>query len=638
MKTRSKFLSAALLLAALLLINFLVAHVSLRYDATAEKLYTLSVGTKSLLGKIEEPIQLDLYYTKGLKDIPLALKNYADRIQETLRQYARLSSGKITLNLLDVQPDSREEEKATAAGLLPQAIDDRSGESFFFGLVATQADQQKTIPAFSPQRESFLEYDLSQLIHSVQVVSKKRLGLLTGVTLRGQPQSPVMMRRQPTSRDQLVITEWSRNFEIVPIEPSATELPANLDALAVIHPQNLSDKLQYAIDQFVLSGLPTLIAVDPASQPAKRQQDPQMAMFGAPPPNASSDLPKLLSAYGISYDPTRIAGDPQNGTQLQNNSGQVFRHPAWISLTSELIARDNMATAQLDSLMFVETGFFTLKPANGVTSQILAQTSSIAGDTLLSILQPGESENLDKHFIPSGAKTLAALVTGKLTSAFPDGAPKDPAPATSNAEKKPDASAATTHNPSPMTHHLAESKSASTLLVIADTDWLLDDYSVRRMNFLGNETAEPLNDNLAFATNALEYLTGSRDLLSLRGKGNAQRPFTVVREMERQAQQKFQDRLQVAQTKLNEVQQKITELQGKKSDNKVLIANPEVTKAIEDFRRQESVMRSEIREIRRGLRQDIDRLGHMLLGLNLLIPILGVLIYGVFYHRQRRTA
>ncbi len=636
MKTRSKLFSAVLLSAALLLINYVAAYLPLRFDATEEKLYTLSDGTKSLLGKIEEPIQLDFYYTKGIKDLPLSIKNYAERIQQTLRQYARVSGGKLILNLIDTQPDSPEEEKATAAGLQSQMLQGSAGDSLFLGLVATQADQQKTIPAFSPQREPFLEYDLSQLIHSVQVVTKKRLGLLSGVALRGQPQNPMMMmRRPPASRDQLVIGEWARNFEIVTIEPSATELPANLDALAVIHPQNLSDKLQYAIDQFILSGLPSLIAVDPASQPGKQQQNPQMAMFGAPPPNASSDLPKLLKSYGITYDASRIVGDLQNGAQLQNpQTGQIFRHPAWIALTADEINRESMATAQLNSLMVVESGFFTLKPQSDVTITTLVETSQITGDTSSTVLQFPDYENLSKHFIPSGKKTIAALLSGKLSSAFPDGAPKDPA--TGTPDSRP-ASETPTPSPAPSTAHLAESKGTSTLLIVADTDWLLDDYSARRYNFMGTEAAEPLNDNLAFAANVLEFISGSKDLLGIRGKGNAQRPFTVVRNMELDAQRRFQDQLQAAELKLNDVRQKITELQGKKTDNKILVASPEVTKAIEDFRRQESDMRREIREIRRGLRQDIDLLGNILLVLNIAIPTTAVLVYGFLYRRQRRA-
>ncbi|MBI5767007.1 MAG: GldG family protein [Verrucomicrobia bacterium] len=632
MKLGSKALAIALLFVGLVLVNYLASSIPARVDTTAESIYSLSAGTKALLGKIEEPVTLNLYFSKDATGLPIAYKNYATRVSEMLRQYVRGSRGKLTLNVINPRPDTPEEEKATAAGLTPQ-VSQQGGEQFFFGLVVIQADQQKNIPAFTPQREQFLEYDLSKLIYSVQQLDKRKLGLLTSLPLQGtnpqEMQMMMMMRRQPQP-SQMIINELEQSFQIIKVEDSATELPANLDALAVIHPQNVSPKLQFAIDQFLLAGKPVFLAVDPASQHFKRQSNPQQMMMGQGPQNVSSDLPTLLGAYGITYDPQKVVGDLENATQVQTGGGGVARYPIWLSLRKNNFSTKALPTAQLNSAMFIESGSISQKAGAAGTFTPLIETSAQAGDVASMMLQFAQPDDVAKQITASGKKTIAAMVTGKLKTAFPDGAPKD--------EPKPDdkKDAPKTPDPKPQTPALSESKGTSTLFVIADTDWLFDDYSVRKMNFFGQTVAEPFNDNLALASNTIEFLGGSQDLISIRGKGTSLRPFTVVRSMEVEAQKKYQEKLTALDARLQQVQTKLSELQGKKTEGNRLVASPEVAKAIEDFQKQSATMRGERREIRRALREDIDRLENKLLALNLLASPLLVIAFGFLFHRARK--
>lgn len=627
MKPGLKTLSVALLLLGLILVNYLASRLPFRADATAEHIYTLSEGTKSLLSKIEEPVVLDYYFSRSANGLPIQYKNYAERIREMLRQYVRASRGKIVLNVIDPRPDTPEEERAGAAGLQPQRL--ASGETVYFGLTATQADQQKAVSSFNPQRESFLEYDISQLIYSVQAIAKKKLGLITSLPLQAPPMNPMMMmqqRQRPTG--QLVADEWAKTFEIVPVEASATSLPDGLDALAVIHPQNLTPQLQFAIDQALLAGKPVFVAVDPASQYFRRQGG-QNAMFGGPQPNVSSDLP-MLKAWGISYDPQSVVGDLDNATSVQTGPGGVVRYPIWLSLTENSFSKQATMVGQLKSLLFVESGSLNVE-ASGRSVTPLIETSANTGELQAMALQFAQPDDVARQIKPSGKKTLAALITGKFSTAFPDGAPKaETPPADPNAkEPKPAEPAA-----SPA---LKESSSSSTLFVIADTDWLFDDYSVERFNFLGTQAARPLNDNLAFASNSVEFLGGSQDLISLRGKGNSVRPFTVVREMEIAAQQRYQDQLTALESRLADVQKKLSDLQGKSAEGNRLIATPEVQKAIEDFQAQQAVMRGERREIRKALREDIEFLENSLLAINLLAPVVLVVLFGFWFQRARRA-
>ena len=634
MKTGSKAVAIVLLFVGLVLVNYLASALPVRLDATAESIYSLSPGTRAMLGKIEEPVTLELYFSKDATGLPIAYKNYAARVQEMLRQYVRASRGKLTLSVVNPRPDTPEEEKATAAGLTPQ-VSKQGGEQFFFGLVVLQADQQKTIPAFTPQREQFLEYDLSKLVYSVQQFDKRKLGLLTSLPLQGtspQEMQMMMMMRQRPQPGQFVVGEWQQSFEIIKVEPNATALPAGLDALAVIHPDNVSPELQFAIDQFLLGGKPVFLALDPSSQYFK-QQGGQQAMFGGPQPNVSSDLPQLLNAYGVAYDPQKVVGDLENATQVSTGGGGVARYPIWLSLNRGNFNAKSLPTAQLNSALFIEAGALAPKPGSGLTFTPLIETSAQAGDLPTAMLQFAQPDEVAKQIVPSGRKTIAALVTGKFKTAFPGGAPKDDKPA----DKKTDA--ATPPVPPPAAAPapaLKESKTTSTLFVIADTDWLFDDYSIRKFNFFGQTAAEPLNDNLALAANTVEFLGGSPDLISIRGKGSSLRPFTVVRRMETEAQQKYQQKLTELDARLATVQKQLGEIQGKKTEGNRLVATPEVAKAIEEFQKQQAALRGQRREIRRALREDIDALENRLLVINLLASPLLVGAFGVWFHRRRR--
>jgi ABC-type uncharacterized transport system involved in gliding motility auxiliary subunit len=611
MKTGSKALVIILLFGGLVLVNFLASQLPVRGDATAGGIYTLSSGTRTILQKIQEPVVLDFYFSKDAPGLPVSYKNYAARVQEMLRQYARASGGRLSLNVVNPRADTPEEERAASAGLQPQGAPG-SAEPVYFGLVAIQADQQKAIPSFSPQRESFLEYDVSQLVQSIQQIARPKLALISSLPLQQAGFNPMLPMARSTEPGQLIATEWERSFEIVRIESSVEKLPDGLAALAIIHPQGLPPKLQYAVDQFLLAGNPVFIAVDPSSQYFKRQGG---GRFGGPSSSASSDLHDLLKGYGITYDPQNVTGDLDRATPVQvSGNGQVARLPVWLTLDGAALNSSALPTAQLRSLLFIEPGSFRITPKSGVTVTPLVETSARAGEVMANTLDLLPPDQVDRQIIPSGKRTLAALIQGKLTTAFPDGPPLvafDPG-------------------------RLKEAKGTATLVVVADTDWLLDDFSIRKVNYFGTQAAEPLNDNLAFGGNTLDYLAGSQDLISIRGKGTSLRPFTVVQQMEVEAQKKYQEQLIALEARLSETQAKLVQLQGKSSDGGRLVATPEMQKAIEDFQKQEAAIRRERREIRRALREDIDALGNGLLVINLLATPILVGAFGLCFHRTRR--
>jgi len=311
-----------------------------------------------------------------------------------------------------------------------------------------------------------------------------------------------------------------------------------------------------------------------------------------------------------------------------SRDGGATNMPTWLSLDHDSVNPNSQVTGQLKSFLFIEAGSFSVKPVDGVTFTPLIQTSDQSGDLLASSLQFTSPEEVARQITPSGKKTIAGLLQGKFKTAFPDGAPAvTPPPA--DGDKKPD-------TPVPAkTPGLTVSTRTSTLMIVTDTDWLFDDYifdpEYRQAGILS-----PRNDNLALAANALDYLAGSSDLLSIRGKGASLRPFKVVVDMEETARKKYDQQLTALEAQLNDVQTKLGQLQTQKTQGGRLVATPEVQKAIDDFRKQQLVLKTQQRDIRRTLREDIDSLGRRLLWINVLTTPLLVGAFGLWFQRARK--
>jgi ABC-type uncharacterized transport system involved in gliding motility auxiliary subunit len=621
-----KSFAVVLLAVLLLLLNFLAGRLPVRGDLTAGRLYTLSPGSRALLAKIEEPVTLRFYATRGVAGLPVSYKNYADRVEEMLRAYVRASSGNLSLEVVSPAADTPEEERAQAAGLQPQQVQG-TGESFYLGLVVTQADQQKTIPVFNPEREELLEYDVSSLLHSVQQLNKPKLGVFSSLPLAGEPFNMMQRQRRP-SQSQLILEEWKRSYDVVTIEPGFTTLPSDLAALAVIHPAGITPAQEFAIDQFILSGKPALIAVDPSSTYFKQQAGQQAMFGGGPSPDVSSNVPTLFKAYGIGYDTQQVTGDDALATTINAGNGQLARMPVWLSLTDKNLNPATPATAQLKSLLLIEPGSVTVESRQGREVLPLIETTATAGSVPGFTLQFAQPDDIGRSLTAGTAKkNLAVLIRGAFTSAFPEGAPKSP---DADASKPADAAAKPAAT--------ALKSGTGTLVVITDTDWLLDDFSVRRQSLFGQEMVQPLNDNLFFGANLIDFLAGSPDLIALRGKQAATRPFEVVTRMQADAQKQFNTKLAALETRISEVQTKLSELQGKSPDGGRLVATPEVLKTIEEFQAQELALRRERRDIRRSLREGIDALETRLLLINLLASPVLLGAFGLWFAYRRRVA
>lgn len=622
----SSFTSLLLLAVILVTVNYISGVMFLRADLTAEKLFTLSEGTRSVLGKIVDKPKLKFYFSRSLANVPFLYKQYGKRVEEFLGEYVASSKGMLELEVLDPQPDSDVEEWAVKYGLAAAGLP--TGEKFYLGMVVTAADKEEVIPFFAIDREEFLEYDITRAIVQVSAGKKPTIGILSPLPIVRADGMPFMQPQPGMTDDWLFVKELRKNFQVRQVPETATAIDADIDLLMLIHPKNLSEATAYAVDQFVLKGGRAIVAVDPACLADNQQQagNPYMAMM-----NMSSDIPALLKAWGVEYRSNKLIADVSMATRLNMGPQGVVDHPLWLSLKPESFNREAAVSGKLNSMLMVNAGVLAKAADSRFEFTSLLQTSE-TGNEVDNVKLMASPDEIRLGLPTSGArKTLAALVRGEFTSAFA-APPAQPAPEGETEEAKKIREAQFEELKK---KHLAKAAAPVSVMVIADVDLLQNDYSVRAVSFFGSMLLQPLNDNLAFVANSVDLLAGSSDLIAVRSRNRSNRTFTRVEEIERDAQKKWQEEEITLTRKLEEIQLRINQLQSQKKDGERLILSAEQRGEVDRARTEQSETMRRRREIRKLLRQDIESLGVKITFFNLLfIPLLVMIIGSTVYFRQ----
>jgi ABC-type uncharacterized transport system involved in gliding motility auxiliary subunit len=580
---RRALTGSTLLILALLFVAAVVLSGALlrgmRLDLTENRLYTLSDGTRSVVQKLDEPVNLYFFFSDhAAQDMP-QLRTYATRVRELLEEIAAVSGGGIRLQVIDPLPFSEEEDLATGFGL--QAVPLGTGtRSLFFGLAGTDStDGQALIPFFQPDKEHFLEYDIAKLIASLSGAEQPVVGVLSKLDI-GPGFDP--QRRQATE-GWVAYSELGNLFDVRRIEPSATRFDEDLQLLVLVHPKDLSDATLYAVDQFVLGGGRLLILVDPHAEleQASPGTDPSEAMFAT----RSSNLERLFATWGVRFDPEQVVLDAQHALQIHPQPDQPpVRHLAVLGFGPTAMNQGDVISAQLDSLNLSTAGHFMLTDDAEVSLEPLVQSSEsaalVATDRVRFLPDPSA---LFADFAPSGERyVLAARLTGPLRSAFP--------------ERSGDG-------------HLAESRQDANIVLIADTDVMSDRLWVQVQPFFGQRVLNAFANNGDFIINAVDNLVGSADLIAVRTRPRSARPFTRVEQIRRQAEERFRLKEQELQAELAETERQLAELQRARGDQTSMMLSPEQQTALQRFQQEQIRIRRELRQVRRQLDEDIRALG-----------------------------
>ncbi len=592
-------------------------------DLSEEGLYSLSDGTKNILRSIKEPITLNFYYSKTDSAPFPAIRLYGSRVSDILQQYERLGSGKIIVNRYDPRPDSEEEDWAQKYGLQPVQL--RGGEQLFIGLVGVNSQgDEMTIPVFgmvfNPAQQQFLEYDISRLISSLNNPTKPVVGILSSIDVKGSPANPF----QPQGPQGWFFTsQLAEQADVRYLAKDAKEIESAIQLLVVIHPKSLSDELLFSIDQFVMRGGKLLVFVDPFAE-ADKPSEPEGANSMSKP-DRSSNLNSLLKKWGVEQQEKKVVVDRTLATPVSMGQMQEVRSfSPWLSLRRKgaddeaNIHKDDVITSRLENVLLAWPGSLSVQKVEGVTADVLLKSTK---DAMLidsdDYRLTGDPDSLNRGYLPSGQEQILAVrIRGKLKSNYPEGKPG------ASGENK-DAPMSVRGN------HLIETKEDGNVIVVADTDLLADRYSVSVQNFLGAKLVNRLNDNQGLFENAVENLSGSNDLIAIRSRGKFTREFSTVKQMQHAAETKWQEKETVLQAKLNQANARLNELlnAGKSEQSSgQQIVDKAVQQEIKQFREQRKEAQQDLRDIRRRLREDVEKLGGKLFFLNtFLIPLLLIL-------------
>ena len=572
-----------------------------RLDLTEGQLYTLSEGSLSLVQGIEEPVQLYFFFSEAASRDLTPIRTYADRVESMLEEFALASNGMLFVERIDPAPFSEAEDEAAAFGLQAVPVS-ATGDALYFGLAGSDAlDNVETIPFFQPDREMFLEYEISQLIDRLARPKREVVGLISTLPVTNQV-NPQTFQPEPGWQSILSLED---TVTLESIDVSAEEIPEGLAALVLIHPKSLSDQMKTALVRYLASGGKVIAFLDPLAEMDRAAASPMMPSL---PSGQASSLNWLTRALGVQMREAEVLGDPQLALSVSTPSGAPTRHLAILGLSNAQLNSESIVTAQLDSLNFASAGFFDIDSPT-VAVETLIESSEFANGIAASQLQFLQNpEDLMQSFSQgSEARPIAVRLSGPTT--LETGLEGDAPVEVSNLD----------------------------LILVSDTDVLSDRLWVQVQNFFGQQVATAFADNGSLLTNLVDYFTGSQDLISVRSRGRFTRPFEVVQSLRREAETQYLASAEQLQLELNETERQLADLESQQESDGVLRLSDEQEAALVRFQDEKLRIRKALRDVRHRLDQDIDQLGGQLKLLNIIVlPILLTLMLAMAAWAQLR--
>ncbi|MBU2881134.1 Gldg family protein [Psychrosphaera sp. B3R10] len=597
---------------ALVLLNNVLFNKA-RLDLTEGGVYSISEGTHKILTEIDEPINLYFFYSNKATEGLTSLRNYAVRVQSLLEEYELYADGKIKLHIIDPEPFSEAEDKAAEMGLTAAPIS-TTGESVYLGLAATDSiDNKEIIAFFDPSQETLLEYEISKLIYRLTHPTQVKIALLSSLPMQGglNPNPMAMQMGQPaTTPAWSTYSQLAQLYDINVLEQDSETLPDDINLLILVHPKNLSENQLFAIDQYVLGGGKLLVFVDPNAE-----SDAEANMMGMSAAS-SSDLARLFTAWGVDYNSSEIVLDAAKGLEIRMPDGKPGRHIGYLGLDRENIDGQDVVTTSLASINGASFGSLSKIENASTTFTPLFSSSEFSAITnsMVYSMAGQNPERLTNNFTPGQvSRVLAARVSGAANTAF---------------ETLPEGR---------VDEDWLKSADNIQVVVVADTDMLTDRFWVQTSNFFGQTILQPFANNGDFLINAVDNLSGSSNLLSIRGKGKYQRPFDVVEALTVAAEAKFREQEQRLQNELQQTESQLADLQSQQSESGALVLTAEQTAAVEQFVAKKLAIRKELRVVRHQLDKDIESLGSWLKFLNIAVfPLLLTLLLGAIAQYVRR--
>jgi ABC-type uncharacterized transport system involved in gliding motility auxiliary subunit len=620
------------LLIILVALNVLGNFIKFRWDLTENHLYTLSQGSQRIVRKLDTPVEIRFYYSKDNASTPVYLRTYAQEVEDLLAEFQQTSHGKIKIVKLDPKPDSDAEDSARLDGVEGQTVN--LSDKVYLGLAVSCLDAKTAIPFLSPGRESLLEYDVSRAISSVANPKKAVIGIMSALPVLGRNSPMMMMQRQQGSAPWVFAQELKENYTVREVPLTADKIDDDISVLLLCYPKGITDSAQYAIDQFLLRGGKMVALLDPFSF-VDFQMSGQAGMMGGE--GFSASLDKLFKAWGINFTSNQVVADPAFATKIQRESNVVQSDPTVLSLTADAINRGDPLGAASNDVLFPFAGAFLGTPAAGLKEEVLISSSEQSSLIDAVTVQMG-SDAVRKALKPAHTRyPLAVRLTGKFKTAFPNGKP-----AASPAES-PNPSATPTPTPSASSTSvpLREATNEGVVVLIGDADFAFDTIAGSEQQVLNQTVFSPTNGNLNFIESSVEMLAGDSNLISIRSRASANRPFLVVNQMEAAAEQRYQSKIDELENSIAQTKQKLAALQSTNPSDQKTVLSPQQQAEIKKFRENEAKSDKELKQVRKDLRQEIDSLQNTLKWINIAAVPLLITLAGLgfaIFKRQSRAA
>ncbi len=674
-----------LVIAIVAVVNYIVGGLGLgnfRVDVTEDGLYTLSKGTKNILGRIsdDKPVIIRYYVSTDERVMPPVLTTYSRNVQDLLLEFQKASKDNLILEKLNPNPDTDDEDKAREDQIQGMQVN-TEGDNIYLGLAIQSGTQREVLPFLNPGEETKLEYDIARAINKVISDKKPVIGVMSSMPVQGSPM--FQFQRQRGQEPWAVVQQLRLDYEVRDVDMSSDRIDSDLSVLIILHPGDIAPLTEYAIDQYLLKGGRVLACVDPLcwiGQSYNGQQNPMtgQSTFVA----QSSDLPTLLKNWGVTYNKGEVVADMFFRGNLMGR-----QNPTAIQLPAAAISKANPITEGLQAVTMISAGSLSAPSGGDLSSEVLLESSEQSAMIDVPTAESLRTEPL-REFSASGRKKVLGLrLSGKFKTAFPDGPPKPPGTEgetggeqeDGNAPKADDTpAAADTPAPAPAAEehaktdvpapaveaapaaadekkdeakaeekaapkltlppdHVAESSGEDSAVVLfSDADMFYDAFSLSQDQMTGTLVA--INSNIPLFLNTVEMLSGGGDLLAVRSRASTQRPFVKLDEMREKVEVEFRPKLQALENQLNETAEKISTMRVKlDSKTRTLILDPEQQKQLEELQSTQAKISKEVREVRKQQNREIDWIKFTLKMLNILFMPLLVITVGLILAMRRRS-
>lgn len=676
-------ITALLVIAIVAAVNFLVGglgFLNARIDLTEDRLYTLSNGTRNILDRLnaDEPVTVRYYVSTEDRVMPPILKSHSRTVQDLLLEFQKAAKGKLILEKLAPNPNSEDEDRAREDDLQGMQIN-QEGDNVYLGMAIQTGAQKEVLPFLNPNEETALEYNIARAIQKVSATKKTVIGVMSAMPIMGSPMFPY--QRQKGQDPWVMVQRLRMDYEVRDIPIATEKIESDVNVLLVVHPGDITETAEYAIDQYLLKGGKVIAMVDPQSWIAQAYSGQPNPMTGQPGGqiNPASDLANLFKAWGVAYNKSSVVADVNYRSMMQGR-----QNPTALRLPKEAMNKEDRLSADLQSLLMMSAGSFSVEAKDGIVATTLVSSSEASEMIDTTEAEKLRRENLSS-FTPSGKKQILAVrLSGKFKTAFPSGKPKGPAAAPpregggaqddANAPKPADAAtppaAAATVPAAPVVATPAPAPSAAApvapapaatadaakaapaapakptdgtitestnsegaVILFSDADMLYDAFCVQQDPMTGGLIAT--NSNLPLILNAVEVMAGGGDLLQVRSRASTQRPFKKMDELRENVEKQYRPRLTERQAEMDKIAQEIGPLRVK---NGQITVDPAQLKKIEELKAKESQIKKDIRDIKREQSKDIDYTESIITILNVFgVPLL-VIAVGLLLAIRRKVA